>query len=348
MISIGLHYRHAPGMRGASRGRGWQGVRVALLVALGGCPGGDDGPTDGTPGTGARPTAVDPQAAADIFARAAVVLGSCVPDDGVNRNLANLWQTAEIPQLWGRFALQAECLANAGGGCDAVTECLGYRFEVPASCTQGCRGSVFTYCDVGIAISLDCSALGLACDDRGSCVGGAFTSCDQATHVATCDADGLPLSCDDGSVQRGPDCAELGLQCEAGACRGTGAACTADPSLSEPRVAYSGIACAGDVLHACVGGAEHELDCAAIAPGFSCREAEGVRFCGLAGECVPGNHPDFDQPGTAVACTGSTLAFCNAGRIDRIDCRDLGFTGCDGSDRRAGCLPNFASELGAR
>jgi hypothetical protein len=269
-----------------------------------------------------------------------------MPDDGANRNLADLWQAAENPQLWGRFARQAACLASAGGGCAAVTECLGYRIARPeAGCTPGCQGSEYTQCSDVVAISLRCSALGLACHDEAACIDGTPTPCDRGSHVATCDGTGQPLTCNDRAVRRGPDCSALGLRCEQGACRGLGAACEGPHLRDEYRVEYSGLACDGDMLRACVGGFEHAIDCAAIAPGFSCREAEGVRFCGLGDACVPGNHPDFDQPGTGSRCEGDALALCNAGRIDRVDCRALGFERCGDASGQAGCLPDLASAL---
>jgi hypothetical protein len=319
-------------------------LAALLLWTLASCEdggGAGDGPSV-SGGAGGR--APGPERKTATFARAAVVLGSCVPDDGVNRNLATLWQAEAIPQLWGRFVAQAECLANAGSGCDAVTQCLGYAIELSMTCEQECRGSVFTYCDGEVAIQLDCAKLGLACDDAAACVDGTVMTCDDRNHVATCDAE-LPLTCNDGAVRRGPDCAALGLHCEDGACRGTGAACTLESPLSEYSVEYVGIACEGDVMRACVAGAEHALDCAAIAPGFSCRKADGVHFCGLAAECVPGNLPNSDQTGTLLGCEGDAITFCNAGRIDRIDCRELGFERCDPGNDDGSCGPSLVSDL---
>jgi hypothetical protein len=322
-------------------------LALALLCALVGC---DDGSASGggpAAGGGSTPggRAPSPQDRAATFARAAVVFGSCVPDDGINRNLANLWQAADIPQLWGRVVTRAECLATAGGGCDAVTQCIGYDIELSASCVEGCNGSVFTYCDEDAATRIDCAKLVLACDDVASCSEQPVTACDAETHVATCDAQQQPLTCNDGAIRRGPDCASLGLRCEDGACRGTGPACAFDAPFSEYRVEYVGIACQGNVMRACVAGTEHALDCAAIAPGFSCREADGVHFCGLAAECVPGNLPNYDQPGTLLGCEGNAVTFCNAGRIDRIDCRELGFERCDPGNEDGGCGPSIVSEL---
>jgi hypothetical protein len=161
----------------------------------------------------------------------------------------------------------------------------------------------------------------------------------------SCDASGQPLTCDHGLVHHGPDCAALGLRCDAGACHGQGEQCKSDPPESEYRVDYVGISCEADVLHACVAGASHDLDCTALAPGSSCREVEGIRFCGLGAECVPGNQLGYEQTGTAIACEGTVLSFCNAGRIDRIDCRDLGFESCDAANQRGSCLPNLTSAL---
>jgi hypothetical protein len=66
---------------------------------------------------------------------------------------------------------------------------------------------------------------------------------------------------------------------------------------------------------------EHVFDCGTLAEGFTCQSAQGLAFCGLASEC-----PLVD---TAATCEGDNIVLCNAGRVDRIDCKALGFDGCD-------------------
>jgi len=61
---------------------------------------------------------------------------------------------------------------------------------------------------------------------------------------------------------------------------------------------------------------------------------DGQAFCGLASECLPADLNNY--PNISVAtCDGTHLTFCNAGRLDSIDCTELGFAGCqkDAGDR---------------
>jgi hypothetical protein len=153
-------------------------------------------------------------------------------------------------------------------------------------------------------------------------------------------------------VRPGLDCAELGLACVAddaqnfGArCVGTGEACT---NLSDPL--FDGMACAGNTLVACVNGRQHDLDCATMGEGFSCQMNAGIPFCGLAAECLPAHlqgAADRDVPQGGLpepSCDGTAIVFCNAGRLERIDCTTLGFTGCD-LDAGIGCIPSPTSDL---
>jgi hypothetical protein len=56
---------------------------------------------------------------------------------------------------------------------------------------------------------------------------------------------------------------------------------------------------------------------------------------------VPANNYASAQPAT---CDGNQLSFCNAGRLERLDCRALGFSGCEvnSSMARYGCTPGVA------
>jgi hypothetical protein len=149
----------------------------------------------------------------------------------------------------------------------------------------------------------------------------------------------MPAYCDRSAVFHGPDCAALGLACATGVCVGTGAACTGDTTPGAGDVVYHGLSCDNGSLVACVNGHEQRLGCSSIAPGFSCQSYNGVSFCGIASECVPA------EPGSGAGsrgtCDGNSVVFCNAGRIERIDCVSLGFERCDVTNGY-GCLPNFA------
>ncbi|MBK9266372.1 MAG: hypothetical protein IPM54_42125 [Polyangiaceae bacterium] len=83
-----------------------------------------------------------------------------------------------------------------------------------------------------------------------------------------------------------------------------------------------------------VNDAEHELDCGLLADGFTCQTVNGTSFCGLASEC-------YDLK---PACEGDSVVLCNAGRIDKIDCKSLGFTGCNAM--WGTCSPSIYDEFG--
>jgi len=172
------------------------------------------------------------------------------------------------------------------------------------------------------------------------CVGDLPQRCEE-------DAEG-PVS---GVLFEGPDCGVFGLECVAmspggdeavrAACTGSGDSCEFDSFMF-----MTGIACAGDTLAACVNGRRHDFDCSIYGPGFSCQTYEGVPFCGLSSECLPGNiNLDISQQGKPEpTCNGSSIVFCNAGRLESIDCTSLGFTGCD-LEAGLGCVPSPTSDL---
>jgi hypothetical protein len=303
----------------------------------------------------------------DVIALAAVVLGSCYPDDGVSRNASEMWNYREHDGFWRNFRLQAECIAQAGQGCDALDTCMGWAIEEAPGCTPGrvCDGSTLIHCaeDAGgenVAWRLDCATIDLECDVRAYCVSEPVVACDEATYVMNC-SDEKPQSCNDTGEGRpdseevifpGPDCAALGLVCAAGVvggyepieCTGTGDSC--DLILYG---IFDAMACTGSTLETCVNGRRHDLDCSTYGPDFSCQSYEGIPFCGLASECLPADlfdyGPDISQDGDPVPfCDGTSIVFCNAGRMERIDCTELGFTGCD-VDIGLGCIPSPTSDL---
>jgi hypothetical protein len=286
-------------------------------------------------------TELDP----DQVALAAAVIGSCWDDDGVNRNASHLWHAnLAAGRFYYRTATELACVVNAGCGCDAIDHCFGFDIGPSAACESSCEDGIFTGCgrDIGLAdgyrATFDCNSVGLACDTTALCVDGPTTACDSATFVAGCTADGRPEFCDDGVVWHGQTCDALGLSCVGGACVGKGADC--ETFLGDGEVIeFDGVGCAGDTLEACVGGKSATLDCTTQGPGFGCQEQDGAFFCGLASECVPAAE-GFDSS-FAASCDGSVLTFCNAGRIEHVECTSLGFTGCDIDHAKGhyGCVP---------
>jgi hypothetical protein len=290
-----------------------------------------------------------------------VVLGSCYEDDGVSREAAQLWRWREGSGINAQFYWQADCIAKAGGGCRALDDCLGYRLEAVDICMPGrtCGGSVFKHCFElpgygNVEEQIDCATIRFECDPRATCVGDPIVTCDPLSYVETCDGVGFPLSCPAAGVVRpGPWCEATGLVCDVidqpegepslARCVGTGAPCTA-PSGE----LLSGIACAGNVLEACANGRRQDFDCSAFDEGFSCQTVQGIPFCGLAAECLPANlqgsgDRDVSQNGDPEpTCDGDSIVFCNAGRLERVDCTELGFSGCE---NELGCVPSPKTEL---
>ena len=278
------------------------------------------------------------------------MLGACWGDDGADRNATHLWN-ANIASRRDFFlnVTQAQCLADANCGCAAVTHCLGLDVTSTAAldCVPSCDGDVYTLCGAGLdappgyALSLDCGKIGQSCDVVAECVDDVIVSCD-GSEPATCRDGARPLYCDDGALREGPDCDGLGLGCLDGKCQGTGATCVNTTSSREEVVVYDGVSCQDGVLDACVDGKQASFTCAEQGPGFTCQSVMGVPFCGLASDCLPardGSPSEANPP----ACDGNSVTFCNAGRLDEIDCLSLGFTGCQ-VDRSAGlygCTPTL-------
>jgi hypothetical protein len=168
-------------------------------------------------------TALDP----DLVARAAAVVGSCAPDDGVARNATHLWLShLAAPYSYYRLVEQLTCLANANCGCAAVEHCLGLTYhQPPAVCPSQCEGDVFTGCGDEVQVSIDCGRLGLSCDPAVACVAEAKVACD-ASEMPTCNVQGEVTYCDEGARRKTP-CQALGFKCVAGKCVGEGASCSA-------------------------------------------------------------------------------------------------------------------------
>jgi len=284
------------------------------------------------------------------IALAAAVVGSCLPDDGVDRTATHMWSPqAASGRYYFRTQLQAECLAQSACGCAAAEHCLGYALGPNPSCTPGCADGVFTACgpehdlDTGVRNTVDCSSVALSCDPVASCTDGAATPCDDTAFTPACDAQGRPTFCAKGVVQHGPVCSTLGLRCAAVSCAGSGASCSNASPGEAGDIVIDGTACSGAMLNACVNGQTATLDCSQQGPGFSCQHVADKFFCGLASDCVPAD--DYSpSPSDPAKCDGSKVVFCNAGRLERVDCLALGFTGCeiDASAGHYGCIPGIA------
>jgi hypothetical protein len=165
-------------------------------------------------------------------------------------------------------------------------------------------------------------------------------ACDSGS---SCTDDGELQLCDEGTI-RTSACGSRGFSCTDGRCEGDGAACEggfAEDDAFEP----TGTSCDGATLLGCLAGKQARLDCTKQGPGFSCHTSGDVAFCGLADECIPDDN--YGKEGaTPTSCDGSVLTFCNAGRLEQLDCRDLGFEGCeiDTAIGHYGCTPVLLEE----
>lgn len=292
----------------------------------------DTDPSDNGPGdTGGDDTPLT----ADERLRAATVFGSCVPDDGIERYLAGIWYQKEVFEAFPASAWR--CVATAGGGCGALEQCLGVTVDRGGPCERSCDGNVYTGCDDQLRFRMDCGRLGLVCDPENACTDQPLTeTCDWDTFVESCE-DGRPVYCSD-YVAQGPVCAEHGLVCGAApddqgaVCRGPEGECETS-SWGPGNLEGQGVSCAGSTLTDCVNGGRITRDCAAMGTGFGCFSIEDPDlddtqfYCGLGAECLADRR---------VTCEGTTALVCNLGKIDRIDCTALGFTGCG----EFGCTPS--------
>jgi hypothetical protein len=290
--------------------------------------------------------AIDPDAAA----RAAVFMASCVPDDNPNITLLDYY----ISRSDGAAASldQLACLASKKNGCQAVNECLGLTVSIQPQCAESftCNGNVLVGCSDDLVYHLDCSKAGgvAKCDPEAWCApceGTATTpTCDDQTFTDHCE-DGRPVRCRYGYVTRGPRCADLGLECQPNSsgtyvgCYGSGAQCSANWGGNG---LLAGIGCTGNVLNACVGDKSFDIECGQVGAGFTCQafatDFETSYFCGVAAECDGAANPPEDP-----TCDGSSLVLCNAGRIEKVDCLALGFTGCAAEWGR--CVPGPYAQL---
>ena len=110
--------------------------------------------------------------------------------------------------------------------------------------------------------------------------------------------------------------------------------------MGEPAtIDYEGLGCSGNTLTACVNQQQTTVDCSTLGPGFTCQTLGSQYFCGLANQCVPADNYS-GSTSNPVKCDGNTVVFCNAGRLEHIDCLSLGFTGCEVNHGAAkyGCI----------
>lgn len=222
---------------------------------------------------------------------------------------------------------ERDCLAAAGLDCAAALDCV----STPASCDQptwSCDGDTLTLCDAFAgprAVRRDCAAEGLHCVMLGAEAFCGLGSCDPRTATPMCDGSAT-TSCQPqtswndkslgGLVVRGEDCADHDATCAANECVGNGPACT--PSADT-------IGCDGsDVLSCDQSGHIERSHCAAgshciatLGPGssYGCGYDSAPAVCNL--------------DANATQCAGDSLAYCDDHGNETLDCKALGYSGCD-------------------
>jgi hypothetical protein len=332
------------------------GCMVFLGIAIGGA---SCGPEAGSSSSSPPPPPIielDPPGPKDpdLAARAAVVLGSCLSDGGwynpqivltdIYYAVYSSWQTFE------HIERTTRCLAEKADGCAGLERCFAttvHAVESGGSCDTVCLpGNVSQICVNGsIEMVTDCSRLGMECDSGGCSTFPTQEPCDPAP--ADLCRDGIPRHCPAGSTYqwRGVSCVEHDLACTViqvgenpwSLCQGTGPVC--EGHFAPDDVSFGPlIGCEGTTARVCTNDREHVFDCGILADGFTCQSsvASGRVNCGLAAEC------DVDTTYEAT-CEGDEIVLCNAGRIDRIDCKAVGFEGCDPDVGL--CYPSPGSQL---
>lgn len=301
---------------------------------------GGDGSVDPGP-----PGPIDPA----VAARAALFIATCISDDGVNRTLQQIYLERTTNPYRTRAVL--ECLGAKTNGCAAVTDCLGLQYSTDGGCGDAaCAGNVYNECSgADFRLSVDCTKTSRTCVPQPGayCVGAGETVCDESTTVGTCEGN-TPVGCVDGVLQRGVDCAKYGATCgvistfssggKMTGCEGASGACTGTSNDDAITARWEGVRCENGKLLGCVQNGLAPLDCAESAIGFTCFDAPdggstSMAYCGTAAECSP------KSPWNKVAatCDATSVVMCNGGKISKLDCTTLGFTGCN-----AGlCTPGF-------
>jgi hypothetical protein len=276
----------------------------------------------------------DPQ----LALRAAVFLGSCLSEGNDHLSPQGLLDAMYYVVQTGwpfETALEytTQCFADRTDGCAAVEDCFAaHAVFNEGECNTTCLpGNVAQICAGTHSLFLECDRLGMQCTPRGCSPYPVLEPCDPVTFEQC--QDGTPYHCsvDYPYSRRGAPCSEIGMECSViqvgsepwSVCKGTGAACESlSTSYNSISFGAADVACQGTEARACVNGAEHVYDCGSLGDGFACQGTGTYAFCGLSNDCNPG--------GTfQTTCEGEQIVVCNAGRVDRIDCKALGFDGCD-------------------
>lgn len=231
-------------------------------------------------------------------------------------------------------------VAAADQGCAALDE----AWRAPALLGQPCPplddwcvGDVMvTRCSGGTIGSItqveDCAILGTTCSSEG--MGSARAACTDGSvppdelACDSCTAAGNAVQCVIAGGQWYPrveDCALRGGHCA----RVPSAVCVDDGVC-----ASDGATCEGDTMVACANGTRTETYCPDW--GDTCHLGEGGRVLG----CDAATEIECTTQTFRMACVGTVAAWCNAARsVHWVDCRALGFSGCEDVGGMPHCTP---------
>jgi hypothetical protein len=119
-----------------------------------------------------------------------------------------------------------------------------------------------------------------------------------------------------GLLLPGEDCSDYDATCTGGACVGNGPACTPSPDT---------IGCdGGDVLRCDDSGRQERMHCPS---GTTCGPANGPFTYGCVGSS--GHLVDCQEDQNFDVCNGDKLEYCDDKGNERLDCKSIGYSGCD-------------------
>lgn len=302
-------------------------MRVLLLsLLLAGCGG---GPHDGETG--------------EAVVDACLHWTACTtpPSPGLNfPNCATYAQPTltRLPWRGGGVAItpaQLACIAGTKLDCSAALDCVSTPSTVPCDTpTWSCDGDTVSMCDSfagARVVTEDCAAEGLHCVNLGEESRCGLGTCNPKTFASACMGNSITgcmavTSWDDqslGGLITATDCAATDATCAVvngvPGCVGNGPACAPMPGSER---------CDGDTLVRCDdSGHEENTNCAAM--GLHCVSI-GPNHAGINYACAakPGLvsceiDPNFMQ------CDGSSLEYCDDNGNQKLDCKQLGYSGCD-------------------
>ena len=333
-----------------------RGIRVIALAAVGGsafCSGavgcGDDSEksiadasvNDGDTGDASVVvTAGDAPITPEVAARFAVLVGTCSPSTKAESVLRHLYDN-EGPRH--RRSIAA-CAAAKANGCLALSQCGGETYvRNGGECPARCDGDTVERCDNGFLERFDCAQRGLKCltNQEGAlptCSDPDAKTCVAAPGTTTCGSNGVTSECsfDNEREIRGVRCADLGMTCTAKGCQGMDGMCPmTTPSSS---ITFAGTTCTGTKVAGCENGGRVAFDCGRHIIGAARQTTDDAGLVGSA-QCGIGTACVMSEIDNTRTCDGDSVVICNRGRIDRVDCRALGFTGCKVYESKAICVP---------